>query len=47
MVLLYSKVDVLVRVLQKNRTDKIYRDIYKRRRISGMGSPGYGGLEDP
>ena len=38
-------VDVLVRVLQRNRINKMYTDTHKRRYVIGMGLCGYGGQE--
>lgn len=38
---------VLVRVLQRNRTNKIYVDIRKRRFTIGIVSHDYGGQEAP
>lgn len=37
---------VLARVLQSNRTNRIYTDIYKRKFIKGIGSQGSGGREE-
>ena len=41
------RVSILVSVLQRNRTSRIYIDVYKRRFITGIGSCGYGGREVP
>ena len=37
----------LVEILQRNRTNRIYREVYKKRFIIGIGSCSYGGLETP